>query len=78
MLNESTVEKLVDLFWEGISDTPWDVWCDTSSTDKERVAVEAIVKLDDPTIDQEEVFELFWDWADGLEESSFFDFSSLD
>jgi hypothetical protein len=77
MLNEVTRDKLVELFWEGISDTSWDVWCDTSSTDKERIAVEAIVKLDDPTVDTEEVFELFWEWADGLEEDSFFDFDSL-
>ena len=27
--------------------------------------------------DVEEVFDLFWEWADGIEEDAFFDFDSL-
>ncbi len=76
-MTEEIRDKLIDLFWEGIRDTSWDVWCDTSSTDKERIAVDAIVELGE-LVDTDEVFELFWEWADGLEEDSFFDFNSFD
>jgi hypothetical protein len=69
-------ERLIDYFWESISEMQWDVWCDTSSTDKERIAVDAMVELG-LSEDVEEVFDLFWEWADGLEEDSFFDFDSF-
>lgn len=69
-------EGLIDYFYKSISEMSWDVWCDTSSTDKERIAVDAMVELG-LSEDVEEVFDLFWEWADGLEEDSFFDFDSL-
>ena len=71
MLTEVQIEKLVDLFYEDISETPWDVWCDTSSGDKERIVPEAVVKLNDPTVDIDEVYDLFWSWTEGLEEDDF-------
>jgi hypothetical protein len=75
-MTEVTRDKLIDLFWEKIRDMSWDVWCDTSSTDKERIAVDSIVDLGE-LVDTDEVFELFWEWADGLEEDSFFEFDSF-
>ena len=75
MLNESTVEKIIDLFWEGIKDLSWEDWCSMSSSDKEEIVKDVLVELDDLTLDVEEVYETFWDWESGLEESSFFDFS---
>ena len=77
MLNESTVEKLVGLFWEGIKDYSWEDWCNMSSSDKEEIVKDVLVELDDLTLDVEEVYETFWDWESGLEESSFFDFESF-
>lgn len=75
MLDEVKVEKIINMFWEEITDVTWDVWCDTSTTDKERIAVDVYAKLDDLTLDIDEVYEIFWDWANGLDESSFVDFN---
>ena len=71
MMTASTRDKLIDLFWDGILYTPWDVWCDTSSGDKERIVVDAILELDE-VVDTDEAYELFWEWADSLEEEDFF------
>ena len=39
----------------------------------------ALVAEDEPYFSREdEVYECFWDWESGLEESSFFDFESFD
>jgi hypothetical protein len=69
-MNEFTKSKLIDLFWEGIADTPWDVWCDTSSGDKERIVPAAVVELG-IDVDIDEAYDLFWEWAEGLDEDSF-------
>ena len=69
-------EGLIDYFYKSISEMSWDVWCNTSTTDKERIAVDAMVELG-LSEDVEEVFDLFWEWADGIEEDAFFDFDSL-
>lgn len=69
-MDNFTKSKLIDLFWEGIADTPWDVWCDTSSGDKERIVPDAIVELG-VDVDIDEAYDLFWEWADGLDEDSF-------
>lgn len=73
-MNDSTVEKLVDKFQEKISDMSWDDWCSLSSEDKEEIVSEVFAELDDITLDIDEVYEVFWDWADGLEEDAFYDF----
>lgn len=78
MLSESMVEKLVSKFWDGVKDLSWDDWCSMSSKDKEEIVVDVISDLDDITLDVDEVYECFWDWESGLEESSFFDFESFD
>ena len=78
MLNEVMIEKLVDKFWDGVRDLSWDEWCSMSSKDKEEIVVDVISELNDITLDVDEVYECFWDWAEGLEESSFFDFDSFD
>ena len=69
-------DGLIDYFYKSISEMSWDVWCDTSTTDKERIAVDAMVELG-LSEDIEEVFDLFWEWADGLEEDAFVSFDSL-
>lgn len=69
-MDNYTKSRLIDLFWEGIADTPWDVWCDTSSGDKERIVPDAIVELG-IDVDIDEAYDLFWEWAEGLDEDSF-------
>ena len=75
MLNEVMVEKLVDKFWESIKDYNWEDWCSISSSEKEEIVKDVLVELDDLTLDVNEVYDLFWEWESGLEESSFVDFN---
>ena len=75
MLNETQVEMLVSKFWEGIENLSWEDWCSMSSSDKEEIVKDVLVELDDLTLDVEEVYETFWDWESGLEESSFVEFN---
>lgn len=76
-MTDELIDKLLTYFWESIEGMQWDVWCDTSSTDKERIAVKAVVELG-LTDRIDEVYDLFWEWADGLEEDSFLEFNSLE
>lgn len=74
-LPEEVVEKLVDKFYEGITGMSWDVWCDTSSTDKERTVVNPILESGEfEDVDEDKIYELFWDWSEGLEEDNFDDY----
>lgn len=68
-----TEEKLIDLFWAGIKNYSSDIWFDSSTNEKEEILWQALEQLNEP-IDKDRAIELFWDWADGLEEDSFIDF----
>ena len=69
--------RLVDLFWEGLSDYTSDAWFDSSSNEKEEILWWALDKIDEP-VDKDYALEIFWMWADGLEEDSFVSFNSFD
>ena len=71
MLSDSVIEKLVNYFWDDISEMSYDGWCGTSSGDKESVVPYAIVDLGLENVDIDEVYELFWEWAEGLEPEDF-------
>lgn len=73
-MNYKTTEKLIDLFWKGLSGYSSDVWFDSSSKEKEEILWWALEKLEEP-VDREEALDLFWQWADCLEEDSFIDFT---
>jgi hypothetical protein len=75
MMEDRVIEKVVSKFWEKVSDLSWDDWCGMSSKDKEEIVPEVFSELDDITLDIDEVYDLFWDWESGLEESSFIDFN---
>ena len=72
-MNTKTIEKLVGLFWEGLRDYTSDVWFDSSTKEKEELLWWAIGKMNEP-IDKSEAIEIFWQWADGLEEDAFIEF----
>lgn len=74
--SQPITEKLVALFWEGLSDYSSDVWFDLSSNEKERLLWWALEKLDEP-VDRDFAIEIFWQWADSLEADSFIDFDGL-
>jgi hypothetical protein len=69
----SAEEKLIELFWDGISDYSSDVWFDSSTKEKEEILWWALKQLDE-SIDEKRAIEIFWNWANGLDEDSFVDF----
>ena len=71
---QSLEERLIDLFWEGLSDYTSDIWFDSSSNEKEEILWWALDKIDEP-VDKDYALDVFWMWADGIEEDSFIDFS---
>jgi hypothetical protein len=70
MLSDSVIEKLVDGFWNGIEGYSWDDWCSMSSKDKEEIVPDVILELG-MEVDIDEVYDLFWEWAEGLDKESF-------
>lgn len=75
-MNASIEEKLIDLFWDGLRGYTSDVWFDSSTNEKEEILWQALEQLDEP-VDKEQAIQLFWDWADGIEEDAFYTFDSL-
>ena len=71
-MSEETRDRIITLFWEGVADTSWEDWCYTSAGDKENMFVDTILDFVEG-VTSDEVIELFWDWANGLEESDFED-----
>ena len=71
-MSEEVVDRIIDIFWESISDISWEDWCFTSAGDKENIAVDTVLTLVEG-VNKYEVIDLFWDWANGLEESDFED-----
>ena len=80
-LGEELGKKLIDLFWDGLSSWTWESWCDAGSVDKEEIVAEALSALPDVfriSASEERVYELFWEWASGLEEDAFEDEADYD
>ena len=69
-MSDETRDRIIDLFWEGLTDMSWDDWCSIGAGNKESIVVDTIKEFVEG-VDSEEVIELFWDWANGLEESDF-------
>ena len=70
-MTDIIVDKLISLFWDGLGDMSWDDWCCMGSYDREAIVADALAEIDDITLDTDEVYDLFWEWADGLDRSSF-------
>jgi hypothetical protein len=66
-------EKIIDYFWEELEDWDYDSWTSSSSSDKEDMVKGVILELELPSELEEEVYEIFYDWSDGIDEDSFMD-----
>ncbi len=75
-MDSEITTRLVDLFWEGLRSYSSEEWFAADSKEKEEILWHALEILDEP-IDNETALDIFWQWADGLEEDSFIDFSGL-
>lgn len=69
-MNENTRDMLLDYFWDELTGWDYESWQSASSKDKEEIVVGALADLG-PSIDVEEAYDLFWEWADGLDKDSF-------
>lgn len=69
-MSDEIKSRIIDLFWEGLTEMSWEDWCSISAGDKESIVVDTITEFAEG-VDPSEVIELFWDWANSLEESDF-------
>lgn len=73
MINSDMREEIIDYFWEELESWDYDSWTSSSSSDKEDMVKGVILELEIPSELEEEVYELFYDWSDGIDEDSFMD-----
>lgn len=73
MINSDMREQIIDYFWEELESWDYDSWTSSSSSDKEDMVKGVILELEIPSELEEEVYELFYDWCDGIDEDSFMD-----
>ena len=67
-------EQLIKLFREYASDWSWEEWEAAGAADREEVVTNAIAEFG-PYVefDIEDAYELFYDWAEGLNKENFED-----
>lgn len=71
-MTEQIRDRLIDLFWAGLQGWTYDSWESASSNEKEAIVADAIVEFDNfAAADIDEVYDLFWEWADGLDRTAF-------
>ena len=71
-MTEEIKDRIITLFWEGLTDMSWEDWCSISAGDKESIVVDTIQDFVEG-VTSEEIIDIFWDWANELEESDFED-----
>lgn len=65
-------ERLIELFKEYLPAWSWEEWQAAGASDKEDIVINALADLGpDMTIEVDEAYDLFWDWAAGLTETDF-------
>jgi hypothetical protein len=70
-LPEDIQDKLIDRFWDGLKGWDYDSWMSSGSSDKESIVTDILPEFEG--IDEESIYDLFYEWASGLEEDSFSD-----
>lgn len=70
-LPEDIQDKLIDRFWDGLKGWDYDSWMSSSSSDKESIVTDILPEFEG--IDEESIYDLFYEWESGLEEDSFSD-----
>lgn len=71
-LSEEQYNFIIDSFRQCLTGFTYESWCDTGSSDKEEYVVEATKESCPFEIEDEDVlYDIFWDWARGLEEEDF-------
>jgi hypothetical protein len=69
-MNEAIRDQLIGYFQDELNHWDWESWQSAGAGDKEEVVASAIAELG-INVDIDDAYELFWEWADGLEEEAF-------
>lgn len=71
-MTEQIRDRLIDRFWAGLQGWTYDSWESASSSDKEDIVADAMLEIGNFTaVDIDDVYDLFWEWADGLDRTAF-------
>jgi hypothetical protein len=70
-LTEEQYYFLIASFNKCLNGFTYDSWCDTGSRDKEEFVALATLESCPFEVDEDTIYDIFWDWADGLEEDDF-------
>jgi hypothetical protein len=62
---------LIDSFNQCLDGFTWESWCDTGARDKEEFVALATKESCNFDIDDETLYEIFWEWEEGLDEDCF-------
>ena len=71
MITSDTRDKIIDYFWEELESWDYDSWTSSSSGDKEDIVKGVILELEIPSELEEEVYNIFWEWVEGIDETYF-------
>lgn len=64
-------EKVIDYFFEKLGSWDYESWSSAGASAKEEIVKGALVDLEVKPENKEKVYELFWMWADGIDEDAF-------
>jgi hypothetical protein len=70
-LPEEQYNFIIDSFKQCLTGFTYDSWCDTGSKDKEEYVALATLESCPFEVDEDTIYDIFWDWAHNLEEDDF-------
>jgi hypothetical protein len=70
-LSEEQYNFIIDSFKQCLTGFTYDSWCDTGSKDKEEYVALATRESCPFEVDEGTIYDIFWDWAQNLEEDDF-------
>lgn len=72
-ISDEVVDELIDRFNGSILMMSWDEWNDDELHNKESIVESILESGDFDDIDENKIYEIFWDWAAGITEDDFYD-----
>lgn len=69
-MNDVVRDQLISYFRDELNGWDWESWQSAGASDKEEIVVGAIAELG-INVDIDEAYNLFWEWADGLDRDAF-------
>ena len=70
-LEEEQYNFIIDSFRQCLTGFTYDSWCETGARDKEEYVVLPTLESCTFEVDENTVYDIFWDWAYSLEEDDF-------